>query len=199
MKIRREAIAHSRVSLLGFLCVTGENNQSLLVRLQSFNIHEFSLLAQISPSVVHDDTHTPRFLSTNTSLLELCKSKSTPLTDFPVVPYGLRTDGRAEESERTDAEGSSFGLACVATTKFASWLVKPGTDAALPVLAEMICVEDVVVAETHRLLRKSSSAVSNLYSTSRIHPVYPAQIQLLSTDSKVEWNAWMLSGGNMGV
>ena len=47
--------------------------------------------------------------------------------------------------ERTDAEDSGLGFTYVAMTKFASWLVKPGTDAALLVLG------DVVVAETHRL------------------------------------------------
>ena len=96
MKIRKRTVADSRVSLLGFLCVAREDNQTLLVRLQSFNIHKFTLLAQISPSVVHDDTYTPGFLPTDPSLLELGKGKSTPLTDFPIVSYCLRTDGRAK-------------------------------------------------------------------------------------------------------
>ena len=51
----------------------------------------------------------------------------------------------------------------------------------------------------------SVGEVSNLYSTGstpRVHPGHPAQIQLLSTDSKdrwVEWNAWMVSVCDKGV
>jgi hypothetical protein len=39
-----------------------------------------------------------------------------------------------------------------AAAEFASWLVEPGADAALPVLAEVVRVENVVVSETHAFI-----------------------------------------------
>lgn len=89
----------------------------------------------------------------------------------------MRTDGGAEERERADTKLSSLGLAGCATAELAAWLVKPGADTELPILAEMVLVEDcryrelyirfadiclnipkltrtVIVSETHFLVYK---------------------------------------------
>jgi hypothetical protein len=67
----------------------------------------------------------------------------------------LGANCRAEEGKRANTEGSSLGLAGGAAAKFTARLVKPGANAALPILAEMVCGEDVVVPETHGLVCQS--------------------------------------------
>jgi hypothetical protein len=147
-----EWVTYSRVAFLRFLSIAGEDDQSVLVCLQSLDINKFPLLAQIPPPVIHNNTYPPRLLPPDPSLLELGKRESTSLTDFPVVPHGLCADGRAEEGQRAHAEGGGFGFARSAAAEFASWLVEPGAYAALPVFTEMVRVEDVVVSKTHRLV-----------------------------------------------
>ena len=121
--------------------------------------------------MVNNDTDTPRLLPSNAGLLELQEGESTTLTDFAVVANGLATDSGAEEVEGAHAEGGSLGLAGVASAELASGLVEPGADTALPVLPEVVGVEDcrlklrknvpaevqnemltVVVGETHVLV-----------------------------------------------
>jgi hypothetical protein len=151
IKIKRSKTTYSRVALLGLFGITREDDKSLLIRLQSLNINKFPLLAQIPPPVVNDNTYPPRLLPSDPSLLQFSERESTPLTDFPVVPDSLRADGRAEEGEGAYPEGGRFGFTSGSAPEFASWLVEPGADAALPVFAEVVRVEDVVVSETHRL------------------------------------------------
>jgi len=141
----------SRIALLGLLGIAGEDDQSLLIHLQSLNINKFPLLTQIPPPMINNNAHPTRFFLPNPSLLKLSKREPTPLTHFPVVSHRLSADCRAEQGERADTEGSGFGFACGAAAELASWLVEPGADAALPVLAEMVRVENIVVSETHRL------------------------------------------------
>ena len=50
---------------------------------------------------------------------------------------------------KSSAGAGIAGAAGAAAAEFASWLVEPGLDAALPVLAEVVAVENVVVPETH--------------------------------------------------
>lgn len=101
--------------------------------------------------MIYHNPHTLRLLPPNSGLFKLSEREPTSLTHLPVVPHGLRTDGRAEEGQGAHTEGGGFGLAGGAAAELASWLVEPGADAALPVLAEMVRMEDVVVSETHRL------------------------------------------------
>ena len=92
--------------------------------------------------MVHNDTNTTGLLLANTSLLELSEGETTALADFPVVSDGLATDGGAEELKGTDAKLGSLGLTGVAAAELAAGLVEPGADTALPVLAEVVAVED---------------------------------------------------------
>ena len=92
--------------------------------------------------MVDDDADTTRLLLSNTSLLELAQGEATALTDFPVVAHSLGADGGAEEGQRADAELRGFRLAGLAAAELAPGLVEPGADSALPVLAEVVGVED---------------------------------------------------------
>jgi hypothetical protein len=164
---------HCRIALLGLASFAGEDDQAGLVCLQPLHVDLLALLAQIPPPVINHNSNTSGLLPSNTSLLELRKSKSTAFTNFAVVADGLSTDGGAEEVERADAKGSSLGLAGCPSAELAAGLVEPGAHTALPVLPEMVggedCVDDtrgselrsraknagqltVVVGETHVLV-----------------------------------------------
>ncbi len=99
--------------------------------------------------MVDDNADRKGLLPVDPSSLELGESETTALPDLGVVADSLGTDSWAEEGERPDTEGSSLSLAGVATTELASWLIEPCPDPALPVFAEMVRGEDVVVSETH--------------------------------------------------
>ena len=92
--------------------------------------------------MVDDDANTTGSLAADTSLLELAEREATAFTELAVVADGLATDGGAEESKGTDTKLSSLGLAGCATTELAAGLVEPGADSALPVLAEVVRMED---------------------------------------------------------
>lgn len=115
-----------------------------LVSLETFNVQGLALLAQVSPPVVNNNANTSGLLLADTSILQLGEGETTAFTDFPVVSDSLGTDSGAEEGKGTDAKGSSLGLAGCATTKLAAGLVKPGADTGLPILAEMVLVEDYI-------------------------------------------------------
>ena len=53
----------------------------------------------------------------------------------------MATDGGAQVAERADTEACSLFRARSASAQLASGLVKPGADAALPVLVEVVVGE----------------------------------------------------------
>ena len=133
---------YGRVALLGLLRVAGEDDEARLVRLEALDVDGLALLAQVSPPVVDDDADATRLLLANTGLLEFSQGETAALTDFAVVAHSLRTHGGAEEGEGADTERGGLGLASLATAELAAGLVEPGADTALPVLAEVVGVED---------------------------------------------------------
>ena len=92
--------------------------------------------------MVDDDADTAGLLLANAGLLELGEGEAAALADLAVVADRLRADGGAEKSQGTDAELRSLGLAGLAAAELAAGLVEPGADTALPVLAEVVAVED---------------------------------------------------------
>ena len=133
---------YRRVTLLGLLSVAGEDNEAGLVGLQTLNVKSLALLAQVSPSVVNNDTNSAGLLATDSSLLQLSKSETAAFPDLAVVTNGLSTDSGAEEVKRADTKASGLLLAGLATANLAAGLVKPCTNTDLPVLAEVVLVED---------------------------------------------------------
>lgn len=131
-----------RITLLGFPSLLGVNDQSLLVRLESLHIHSLTLLAQIPPAMVDDDTESTSGFTGDTGFFEFGEGESAALSDFRVVAEGLASDCGAEGLEGTDAEGGCFCDTGCATAEFTAWLVEPGANSALPVLAEVVTVED---------------------------------------------------------
>lgn len=164
---------HSRVALLRLLGIAREDNELLLVRLQPLNIQLLPLLTEVPPAVVNDDTNTARLLPANTGFLEFRQREATSLTDFAVVAHSLSTDGGAQVLEWADAENGGLGLASAAPAELAAGLVEPGLDAALPVLAEMVAVEDVVVRETHLRNERLLSAFAQCFIHAEPGPSNP--------------------------
>jgi hypothetical protein len=115
-----------RIALLGLLGVAGEDNEARLVRFETLNVESLALLAQVSPSVVDNDTNTTSRLAADTSFLQLSQSETTALPDLAVVANSLSTNSRAEELEGAHTEGSGLNLAGLTTAELASGLVEPG-------------------------------------------------------------------------
>ena len=133
---------HGGDALLGIPSLAGEDDKAGLVLPQPLDVDLLALLAQVCPPVVDDNPNALGLLPADTGLLQLGEGESTALTNFAVVADGLGADGGAEEGEGANAEGCGLGLAGLATTELAAWLVEPGADTALPVLAEVVLVED---------------------------------------------------------
>jgi len=133
------------ITLLGLRCLPGEDDQLGLVGSQPLNIKGLSLLAQVSPPMIDDDTNTACLLAVNSCLLKLSQCETTALAEFAVVAHGLATDGGAEKCKWADAELGGLLFACCASAKFASGLVEPSAYPALPVLSEVVAVKRSVI------------------------------------------------------
>lgn len=133
---------YNRVTLLGLGCLSGKDDQLVLVGFQPFDIESLALLAQVSPPVINDDTNTTSLFAVYACLFELSESESASFTELAVVADSLATDSRAEKCEGADAELGGFGLAGCASTKLASRLIEPGAHAALPILMEVVTVKN---------------------------------------------------------
>jgi hypothetical protein len=133
---------YRRITLFRFISLAREHDQPFLIRLQSLDIDQLSLLTQIPPPMIHHNPDTFGFLLLDTSRLELRECESPALPDPSVVTYGLCSDSRPEERQGADTESSRFGLSGFAASEFATGLVKPGADAPLPVFAEVVRVKD---------------------------------------------------------
>ena len=136
------SVTYSGVALLGLASLAGEDDQARLVRLQALHVKLLALLAQVPPAVVNGNADAERLLAADTSLLQLGEREAAALTELAVVAHGLAADSRAEDIKGANAKGSGLLFARDAAALLAPRLVKPGLDAALPVLAEMVVVED---------------------------------------------------------
>jgi len=101
--------------------------------------------------VVYDNTNAACLFAVDTSLFELCQGESTAFTEFSVVSNSLATDSGAEECEGADTKLGGLGFASCTSANLAAGLIEPGAHAALPVLAEVVTVKNVVVCVTHLL------------------------------------------------
>ena len=117
---------------------TRENNQLGLVLIQSLHIQLQTLLVGIASPVIHCNTQLLSLLDVETRLLEFFKSESSTLADFNVVPQAGTTDGRTKKSGWTRSKGCSTFCTSETTTLLSSWLVKPRSDSALPVLRKWL-------------------------------------------------------------
>ena len=92
--------------------------------------------------MVDDDANTTGSLAADTSLLELAEREATAFTELAVVAYGLGADSGTKGGKRAHTKSGGFGLARLATAELATGLVEPGADTELPILTEVVLVED---------------------------------------------------------
>ena len=133
---------YNRVTLLGLGCLSGKDDQLGFVSLQPLDVESLALLAQVSPPVVNNDTDTTCLFAVDTCLLKLSESESAAFTELAIVANSLATDSGAEMCEGADAELGGLGFAGRAPAKLASGLIEPGAHAALPILMEVVTVEN---------------------------------------------------------
>lgn len=135
-------VVTSRITLLWLTSLLGEEDQTVLVCRQALNVDGLSLHAQVPPAVVDNDTQALGLFAPDSSFLQFGKCEATALTDFGVVSHGLCADSGAEELERSYTQCGGLGDTGISSAELTSGLVEPCLDTALPVLAEMIAVED---------------------------------------------------------
>jgi hypothetical protein len=122
-----------------------EHNELALVELETVDIDLETLVRAVVTTMVDSNTDRAGLLWRHTSSAELIKSETTAETSLGVVLVGLTTHDWAEKVHWTRSETSSLGIASRAASSLLGWLIEPGLDITLPVLAEVILVDNVVV------------------------------------------------------
>merc|ERR1719359_1183289 len=138
-----------RVAGLDLARLAREDDEARLVGLEALDVELERLLGLVAAAVVDGDADREGLLGADAGLLELGLGEAAARTELAVVADRRGTDSRAEELNRAEAGLGSLGLACDAARVLLARLVEPRLDARLPVLAEVVAVEDVVLAETH--------------------------------------------------
>jgi len=64
------------------------------------------------------------------------------LADLAVISYSLSTNGGAEGIEGAGTKKARLGTTGSFATDLAAWLVEPGAYTTLPILSEVVLVED---------------------------------------------------------
>lgn len=163
--------------VLVLLVATGEDHETAVVGLDALGVELERLLRLVAAAVVDGDADGLGLLLAQARSLDLLGGEALALTAASGVSdanerrwgqrYSLRggerlahaqlgvvlergaSDSRAEGLDGAEAESGGLGLASVAARLLGAGLVEPDLDATLPVLAEVVVVKDVVVAETH--------------------------------------------------
>lgn len=140
--------SESHLVLVG--CVASwDDDETLTVSLDPLYIDLETFLGSVLPPVVDWDSDRPGLLLSDTSSLELLERETSSGSDLGVVLDGGASYSWSERLKRSKSQDSSLLGSVVTTTRLGSGLVEPNLDSSLPVLAEMIVVENVVVPETH--------------------------------------------------
>lgn len=130
---------YSGISLLGLAGLSGEDDQSRSVLLQSVDVEGLSLLALAPSSVVNDNSETLSLLLGDTSELDLgkgessslCSSQHYPLSRFceltsdsDVVSLSGASDGRSQSLERSTTGNESLLGSSDSSRVLLAWLVE---------------------------------------------------------------------------
>lgn len=132
--------------LLGEL---GDNNETSLVSLDALNVELEALLGLVATTVVDGDADGAGVLLAKTGSLDLLNGETTAGADLGVVSKGGASDSGAEGLNGSETKLGSLGLTSSASPLLGTGLVEPDLDPALPVLAEVVVVKDVVVLHGH--------------------------------------------------
>ena len=92
--------------------------------------------------MVNRDSESLGLLLSDSGGLELSEGESSTLSDLGVVSDGRASDRGSEGLEGSGSEGGGLGGSGLSSPGLSSGLVKPGLHSSLPVLSEMVRVED---------------------------------------------------------
>jgi len=112
--------------------------------LETLNVDLETLLGSVAATVVDGDTERESLLATNTGSSELLLGESTTSTELHVVTLSRASNGGSEELSRAESSLDGLCLAMEAARVLLAGLIEPGLDTGLPILAEMIPVENAV-------------------------------------------------------
>ena len=103
------------------------------------------LLASILAAVVDRNTNRSGKLHTQTDSFDLVEGEASAETKTVLVTSILSANSGSEFIERARGSGSGSSSAGLESSLLATGLVEPGSDVALPVLAQMNVGDDVVM------------------------------------------------------
>jgi hypothetical protein len=116
--------------------------------LEALDVELEAFLGSVAATVVNGDTKGEGLLATDTGSLELLLGESTTGTELHVVALSGASNGGAEELSRTESGLDCLGLTVKAARVLLAGLVEPGLHTGLPVLAEVVPVENAVYTQT---------------------------------------------------
>lgn len=134
------------ISLLDLTSLLGEDDETGLVSLEALNVELETFLGSVAATVVNGDTERKSLLATDTGSLELLLGETTTSTELHVVALGGASNGGAEELSRAESSLDGLGLAMEAARVLLAGLVEPGLHTGLPILAEVVPVENAVLS-----------------------------------------------------
>ena len=99
--------------------------------------------------MVDGNTDGAGVLLAETGSLDLLNGETTAGADLGVVSESGASDSRAEGLDGSETELGSLSLTSSTSPLLGTGLVEPDLDPALPVLAEVVIVKDVVMLHGH--------------------------------------------------
>eukprot|EP01084_Bolivina_argentea_P086974 157153_1 len=136
------------VTSLGLGGLAGEDNKLGLVELEAVEVGVEVLLGAVDAAVINGDANATGRLHGDLGGLKLGKSETTASTHTHVVLDGGATDGGAQEVDGAGSHLLGLGDASVTASLLLGGLVEPGHNVTLPVLAEVLVLDLLVVLHT---------------------------------------------------
>jgi len=137
------------VALLGSLGLAREEDELASVLAEAGNVGLESLDGLVAASVVNRDADAEGEVLGDLGFLELCERETTASTNTAVVLDGWATDDGPQKVDRSWCDLSSLCETGISAAELASWLVEVSPNITLPILAEMVVRELLVVLDSH--------------------------------------------------
>ena len=134
-------------SLLVLILLAWEENDLILVSLDSSHVLIELLLVGVGTSVVNRDADSSGELGSEASTSHLLKSEASAIALLGLVLESATSDNRSESLERSGEDALGFGLSAVLSSLLLGWLLEPVLDSGHPVLSEVNFGNGVVVLD----------------------------------------------------
>jgi len=144
------------IPLLGLAEFTREEDQAGLVFLEAGDVQSEGLFGVVLAASVDDDTDGRGELAWDTGFFQFGESEATSGSDAAVVLDSWASDDWVKLVYRSRGNGRSLCDTGIAASEFATWLVEVDSDAALPILSEMVVWDLLIVLDRHSGCLRSS-------------------------------------------